>query len=111
LVADPWALMFAAGRKATSIDSDLVPYWLCEGPVRIERRVPLLPFSSEIARLKWLKQSVAVYRLAFGQPRQDDLMEYLRSLGDRLSRADLEDLQIRLTPPEITQKVSVPGRG
>jgi len=32
--------------------------------------VPLLPYSREVARPKWLKKSVAVYRLAFGQPRQ-----------------------------------------
>ena len=43
--------------------------------------------------------SIAVYRLAFGQPRQDNLMEYLRRLREDLSAEDLEALQIRLTPP------------
>jgi hypothetical protein len=91
--------MFAAAREATPIDSDLVPYWICEGDIKIERRVPTLPYSSEVARLIWLKKSVAVYRLAFGQPRQDDLLEYLRSLREHISPEDLEALQIRLTPP------------
>ncbi|TBR29745.1 MAG: DEAD/DEAH box helicase, partial [Reyranella sp.] len=103
--ADPWATMFAAARAATSLDSDLVPYWICEGATKIERRVPTLPFSSEVARLTWLKKSVAVYRLAFGQPRQDDLLEYLRSLSEHLSTEDLESLQIRLAPPEAATAI------
>ena len=97
--ADPWATMFAAARAASPIDSDLVPYWLYDGPVKVERRVPLLPYSREITRLTWLKKSVAAYRLAFGQPRQDDLLAYLRDLGEALTADELEELQIRLEPP------------
>ena len=88
-----------AARAASPIDNDLVPYWICDGPVKVERRVPLLPYSREIARLKWLKKSVAVYRLAFGQPRQDDLLAYLRGLDKALSTDEMEALQIRLEPP------------
>ena len=96
---DPWAAMFAAARAASPTDSDLVPYWICNGPAKVERRVPLLPYSREITRLRWLKKSVAVYRLAFGQPRQDDLLAYLKGLGDALTADELEELQIRLEPP------------
>ena len=60
---------------------DLIPYWIYEGSVRVERRVPMLPFSREVTRLAWLKRSLTVYRLAFGQPRQDDLLEYLQTLA------------------------------
>jgi hypothetical protein len=43
--------------------------------------------------------SLAVYRLAFGQPRQDDLLDYLQSLsGEEMTAEDLADLQIRLEP-------------
>ena len=97
--ADPWAMMFAAARKATTADTDLAPYWLCEGPVKVERRVPILPFSRETQRLEWLKRSLTVYRLAFGQPRQDDLLGYLGGLLDQdMSMDELELLQIRLQP-------------
>ena len=65
----------------------------------MERRVPLLPYSREIARLKWLKKSVAVYRLAFGQPRQDDLLAYLSGLDEALTTDELDALQVRLEPP------------
>lgn len=97
--ADPWAQMFASARAATQADTDLAPYWLCEGPVKVERRVPILPFSRETQRLEWLKRSLTVYRLAFGQPRQDDLLGYLRGLLEKdITMAELEGLQIRLQP-------------
>nr|WP_315050410.1 helicase-related protein [uncultured Brevundimonas sp.] len=97
--ADPWAQMFASARAATDADTDLAPYWLCEGPVKVERRVPILPFSRETQRLEWLKRSLTVYRLAFGQPRQDDLLGYLGGLLEKdMTMAELEALQIRLQP-------------
>lgn len=97
--ADPWAQMFASARAATQADTDLAPYWVCEGPVKVERRVPILPFSRETQRLEWLKRSLTVYRLAFGQPRQDDLLGYLGGLLENdMTTAQLEGLQIRLQP-------------
>ena len=96
---DPWKTMFDAARAETEIDTDLIPYWIYEGPVKVERRVPMLPFSREVRRLEWLKRSLTVYRLAFGQPRQEDLLEYLHSLmGSEMRAEDLADLQIRLDP-------------
>jgi hypothetical protein len=95
---DPWAAMFAAARAETSNDSDLVPYWICEGRVYVERCVPMLPFSREHERLEWLKRSLAVYRLAFGQPRQDDLLHYLNRLALAFSTGELARLQITLEP-------------
>lgn len=91
--------MFAAARASTDSDTDLAPYWLCEGPVKVERRVPILPFSRETQRLEWLKRSLTVYRLAFGQPRQDDQLDYLGGLleGD-MTMDELEALQIKLQP-------------
>ena len=96
---DPWRAMFDAASTETEADTDLIPYWIYEGPVRVERRVPMLPFSREVRRLEWLKHSLTVYRLAFGQPRQEDLLEYLQSLlGTDTAIEDLAELQIRLEP-------------
>ena len=96
---DPWKAMFDAAGAGTEADSDLIPYWIYEGPVRVERRVPMLPFSREVRRLEWLKHSLTVYRLAFGQPRQEDLLEYLQGLlGTETAIEDLAELQIRLEP-------------
>jgi hypothetical protein len=64
--------------------------------------VLLLPFSREVKRLEWLKRNLTIYRLAFGQPRQDDLLDYLTEiLGREISTEDLLDLQIRLEPKEV----------
>lgn len=96
---DPWKRMFEQARSEAAVNTDLIPYWIYEGSVRVERCVPMLPFSREVARLAWLKRSLTVYRLAFGQPRQDDLLEYLQTLMGADTRADdLADLQIRLEP-------------
>lgn len=97
--ADPWAAMFAAARRATRSRDELVPYWIYEGPAKVERRVPMLPFSRETTRLAWLKRSLTIYRLAFGQPRQDDLLAHLaRVIGEGFDPQLLEELQIRLQP-------------
>ena len=98
-LVDPWAEMFSAARAASPTDSDLVPYWICDGPVKVERRVPILPYSREIARLNWLRKSVAVYRLAFEQSRQDDAPAYLSGLDEALTGIEMDALQIRLEPP------------
>jgi hypothetical protein len=91
--------MFDAARAETKNDSDLIPYWIYEGPVKVERRVPMLPFSREVRKLEWLKRSLTVYRLAFGQPRQEDLLQYLQSLiATDLPVEDLAKLQIQLQP-------------
>jgi hypothetical protein len=97
--ADPWEAMFNAAKRATTSKSELVPYWVFDGPVKVERRVPMLPMSRENTRLRWLKRSLTLYRLAFGQPRQDDLLAYLDRLVDEgVDVAALEELQIKLEP-------------
>ena len=100
---DPWKLMFEHARSEATIDTDLIPYWIYEGSVRVERRVPMLPFSREVTRLAWLKRSLTIYRLAFGQPRQDELLDYFHTLMEAgLEVTALESLQIRLEPTSPT---------
>lgn len=107
---DPWKLMFEHARSEAVVDTDLIPYWIYEGSVRVERRVPILPFSREVTRLAWLKRSLTVYRLAFGQPRQDDLLNYLQSLAkDGLDANFLHDLQIRLEPERRERCIARPA--
>lgn len=111
---DPWAEMFGAASKATAASDasetagGLVPFWIYDGEARVERCVPMLPFSREIELLEQLKKSVAAYRLAFGQPRQDDLLAYLTKLTDTLPQAEFDALQIRLDPPASGHRNDVP---
>jgi hypothetical protein len=90
--ADVWSTLFEIARKQSSNDHGLVPYWLFPLPdgAHIERHVPALPLSRDAYQLEALKRSLAVYRMVFGQPRQDDLMAFLL---ERLSREQLEEIE------------------
>ena len=100
---DPWQTLFLiASRNKSNRHSDLIPYWIFEdGSARVERRIPLLPFSKEVGKLKRLKQGLALYRMVFGQPRQEDLLFSLSHNGSHES-ADLADWLISLQPPVDT---------
>ena len=99
---DPWDTIFEAARKARGDgENDLVPYWIypVDGGARIERYVPSLPLTRDRQILVSLRRSLAVYRLVFGQPRQEDLVEYLlrRVPKDQLDQL-VESLRINLSP-------------
>jgi hypothetical protein len=101
---DPWEKLFkrAADDRPQGMN-DLVPYWLFEtqGGYSVERRVPLLPLSREVPQLSRLKQMLAVYRLAFGQPRQEDLLAYLSHYGiGTASQGASISYRISLAPTE-----------
>ena len=103
--ADPWDRLFelAAATRDEATD-EMVPYWVFHhGPAHIERHVPVLPFSKEAVLLPRLRKTLAAYRLAFGQPRQEELLEFL---GADRSESDLfdlaEGLRIDLTPPSAS---------
>ena len=87
--------MFNAASDATPDTTDLEPYWVYPGPSAIERHVLALPMSREVGQLSRLKRSVALYRLVFGQPRQEDLIEYLAGVDDQ---SILNELRIDLSP-------------
>jgi len=100
-VGDPWETLFQiAARGKSNGHSDLIPYWIFEdGSARVERRIPLLPYSKEIGKLKRLKQGLALYRMVFGQPRQEDLLFSLNQNSNH-EPADLTEWLISLQPPK-----------
>lgn len=100
---DVWTTVFQEATDAAETTTDLTPYWVFTGDdlatSHIERHVPVLPVSREEQQLAELKESLAVYRMAFGQPRQDDLVEYLlQHLSAEEVKAVLTDVQIDLSP-------------
>lgn len=104
--ADPWAAMFREARQPGT--TEIEPYWVLKGDASIERHVPAMPASVDEARLARLKRSVSLYRLAFGQLRQADLVDFLgQHIGiqtvEELSHTILLDLQ----PPAIEEQPSV----
>jgi hypothetical protein len=102
---DPWKAMFEIARRriknSGSGVSELTPFWVFDdvsNPSQVERLVPLPPFSSENAKYKALKKSLVVYRLAFGQPRQEDLLEHLADTLDDEAIDRLLTRQLNLSP-------------
>jgi hypothetical protein len=90
-VRDPWEALFAEATARRDQDTDLVPFWVFapDGGARIERHVLALPLSRDEQWLETLRRALAVYRMVFGQPRQEDLMAYL------LARFPPEELEPR----------------
>ena len=98
---DIWAEMFQAARKAekTSGCSDLIPFWgltESEDMVRIERIVPMYPFSRDEISYERLIKILSLYRLTLGQARQEELLEYIFQNFDDTAQA--KDLFINLSP-------------
>jgi hypothetical protein len=105
---DPWSQLFEIARKESADASGLTPYWVytAEGGASIERHVPALPLSREANQLPALRNSLAVYRMVFGQPRQDDLIEFLlRQLSREMLESRLDQLRIDLAPRELESDV------
>jgi hypothetical protein len=102
--SDPWSRLFEIARNASHDASGLMPYWVytTEGGANIERHVPTLPLSREANQLPALRNSLALYRMVFGQPRQDDLVEFLlRQLPPETLASRLDQLRIDLSPGEV----------
>ncbi len=95
---DPWAYLFCQAEEGE--DSDLIPYWIYEkGKSRIERHTPALPLSREWEQLEELKKALVVYRMVFGQPRQEDLLSFLQArLSGDVDIEDILEYRIDLTP-------------
>ena len=97
---DPWHVMFEQAKLSRG--GDLKMFWLFETEhgAKIERRVPLMPLSRDAAQLERLKRGLALYRLVFGQPRQEELLAHL---GHRLSQTQRDEVvrhwRVDLTPP------------
>jgi len=102
---DPWHVLFQAGdREYRSSSRGLVPYWIFskENGATVQRCLSSLPLSREQHHFQALKNSLAVYRMVFGQARQEDLIEYLlQHLSQDRVEALARQLQMDLTPPRF----------
>lgn len=98
---DVWVEMFenALVSEKAENGSDLIPYWglsPTEDMIKIERIVPMYPFSRDIAAYERLMKILSLYRLTLGQPRQEELLEYL--LKNHQNDEDLSDYFMHLSP-------------
>lgn len=98
---DVWDEMFteAARKEKTAGSSDLIPYWglrESEDMLKIERIVPMYPFSRDGLAYERLIRILSFYRLTLGQARQEELLEYLFKNCEDPDR--LKELFINLSP-------------
>lgn len=109
-----WDEIFDAARQALKGQhSDIVPHWClppdlrciggedaaaptCSELQRIERIVPLYPFSRDRLAYDRLTRILALYRLTMGQPRQEELLELLGGMG--LTAEQVDALTFDLCP-------------
>jgi len=101
--SDLWKQLFeqaAADRKEEM--NDLEPFWIFENEegknYAIERHIPCYPMSRESSHLDQLKKSLAVYRMAFGQARQEDLVDFIEENLSDCYIDKLMDYRIDLAP-------------
>ncbi|PQO29010.1 DEAD/DEAH box helicase [Blastopirellula marina] len=100
--ADPWTAMFQAAREGRPADeNDLYPFWIApNGEAKIERHVPALPHSRDLVQKASLGRALLLYRMVFGQNRQEDLVTYLAT---NLPPEKLEEIaaacRVDLSPP------------
>jgi hypothetical protein len=96
---NPWPALFSAAYNDRTDEvkeklGDLWPWWVFPGESKIETWTPSLPFSKDVEREQRLQRLRAIYRMAFGQPRQEELAALLNS-------DDFEFLPIDLRPPAV----------
>lgn len=99
---DPWKALFEHALACRSTEAgDMIPYWIyeTEGGASVRRRILNPPLSVDETRYERLQKNLALYRMAFGQPRQEDLLRHLES---RFSLEEAQELagrwQISLAP-------------
>ena len=97
-----WEEIFDIAREYEKIGncSDLIPYWGLndsDDMIKIERIVPMYPFSKDKIKYDRLINILSLYRLTLGQARQEELLNYLLNNKD-FDVEDIKDLFINLSP-------------
>lgn len=108
---DIWERLFAVADQEQRVrcgKCELVPYWCIDiDGAKIERIIPMYPFSRDRDKLDIILKTLAVYRLAFGQPRQVELIEHL--LAKDFTPEEIESIRsnllIDLSPIKYQKKL------
>jgi hypothetical protein len=95
---DPWRAAYALAIDEHDRCGDFAPRWVYPGPAKIERHLLTFPLSADRPRYERLKDDVALYRLTFGQPRQEDMLELLRARGDGFPNVEGARIDLRPDP-------------
>ncbi len=77
----PWARIETMANETMSDESGLAPWWVCKDGT-VNRYVFEVPTSEQKHWLQWVKEQRLLYRLALGQPNQEDLVDLLSRMTD-----------------------------
>jgi hypothetical protein len=91
---NPWEGTFEAAVDHSEL-GEFSPWWIYPGDARVERLIVHFPLSREEAQYEQLRDSLTLYRMMLGQPRQEDMMELLQQRGV----SDSQVAQLDLRPP------------
>ena len=99
---DVWEEMFLKASENEKADgsSDLIPYWGLpknDEMIKIERIVPIYPFSRDEIKYDRLIKILSLYRLTLGQARQEELLEAIIKRMD-IDEKEVYKLFINLSP-------------
>lgn len=99
---NPWDEVFEKAkenRNTTDFKCDIIPNWIFnsnnKNAVSIERVVPLIQYSQDIQRYESMLHVLGLYRLTFGQPRQEELMS---GLNCNLKSEQINKMILNLCP-------------
>lgn len=99
---DIWQELFEEARmKEKGNESDLIPFWYIdpgENGYKIERIVPMYPLSTDYMKYERLMKLLNYYRITLGQPRQEELLEYLLQNVREDEMETLKELFVNLSP-------------
>ena len=98
--SSPWRSVQRHAERLVDV-SGLRPWWVLDG-AEICRHVFERPFGRDIARFAQLREQRMIYRLALGQPNQEDFIEVL-SRGGEATRALLQPLVLDLSAMGLRQ--------
>lgn len=97
---DIWDELFEyAAEREGSDTSDLIPFWGLkdsEDMIKIERIVPMYPFSKDVNKYDGLIDILSLYRLTLGQTNQEYLIHSIFKKLDK--NDDIKELFINLSP-------------
>lgn len=91
---NPWQYAFEAANDREDL-GEFAPWWLYPGNARVERLLVYFPLSREDAQYERLRDSLTLYRMMLGQPRQEDMLALLRQRG----ATEKQVAQLDLRPP------------
>jgi hypothetical protein len=99
---DPWQAAYDAASCVRPELGDFCPYWVYPGPYAVERHLLPFPLSQDEPRAEALKRDLTLYRLALGQPRQEDFLALLKGLPALARPIDLTPRTTRTgTTPRV----------